>query len=559
MISTKKQIQQLASILLARRIVDVVISPGSRNGPLVHTFVGSKKFNCRLIVDERSAGYFALGLAQVRQKAVVLVCTSGTAALNYAPAVAEAFYQNIPLIVLTADRPEYLIDQGENQTIRQENIYRNFCKKQVNLPMEESDTALWYGQRLINEALHMVFSGSPGPVHLNIPLEEPLHQMIPKKLPPVKMMETAYAKRLIQENEWTEVIRIFNQAEKIWILAGQQPPDSKLEMLLGKLTKKTGAIVLKEHLANLNLPVFSCLPDLVFTAYLHRDPSVVIPDLIITFGGAIVSKSLKQFLKKNRPVHHWHLSLSDQYCDTYQSLTRLINMEAIDFLQQITERADPKSDNYYTWWKEQENRVKSHRDKYIAGIDFCDLRIFHLLSNHLPENTIVHLGNSSPVRYALVCDAAKNVEYYGNRGTSGIDGSLSAAVGFASESTKLNTVILGDLSFFYDSNALWNKYLGANLRIIVIHNGGGNLFSLIDGTQESPAFREYFLTENKTSAEGLAQTFGLDYIRAEDETSFNSALLKLYAPAQQNAVLLEVFTNPELNASYYRKLLRSIY
>ncbi|MCA1760917.1 MAG: 2-succinyl-5-enolpyruvyl-6-hydroxy-3-cyclohexene-1-carboxylic-acid synthase, partial [Bacteroidales bacterium] len=209
MISNKKHIQQLAAILLAKGITDVVISPGSRSGPLVHTFAGSGKFNCRSVVDERSAGYFALGLAQAKQKPVALVCSSGTATLNFAPSVAEAFYQNIPLIVLTADRPDYWIDQGENQTIRQNNIYRDFCKKEITLPMGESEKELWFAGRIINETLNSSVWGNPGPVHINIPLEEPLHELLNKELLPVKVIETTRLKKLPQL-ELEKLAEIFN-------------------------------------------------------------------------------------------------------------------------------------------------------------------------------------------------------------------------------------------------------------------------------------------------------------------------------------------------------------
>ena len=215
MISTKKHIQQLAAILKAKGIEDIVISPGSRNGPLINTFAGSGQFNCRNIVDERSAGYFAIGLSQAIQKPVVLVCSSGTSTLNYAPAVAEAFYQNIPLIILTADRPTYWINQGENQSINQSYIYRDFSKKEISLPMGESDKELWFAEREINECLNIGVSGIPGPVHINIPLEEPLHDLLDEGLPTVKNIEVAKTKALIAEKELEKLATDFNRSEKV--------------------------------------------------------------------------------------------------------------------------------------------------------------------------------------------------------------------------------------------------------------------------------------------------------------------------------------------------------
>ncbi|HYQ56770.1 MAG TPA: thiamine pyrophosphate-binding protein, partial [Draconibacterium sp.] len=186
MISTKKHVQQLAALLHQKGINDVVISPGSRNGPMINTFVGSGLFNCRNVVDERSAAYFALGLAQALKKPVAIVCSSGTATLNYAPAIAEAYYLTIPLIVITADRPEYWIDQLENQCINQRGIYSNFVKKEYNLPLEESEIELWQAAREINECLSAAVSGKSAPVHINVPLEEPLHDLLDEELPATK-------------------------------------------------------------------------------------------------------------------------------------------------------------------------------------------------------------------------------------------------------------------------------------------------------------------------------------------------------------------------------------
>ena len=558
MISTKKHVQQLAFLLKAKQITDVVISPGSRSGPLVHTFAGVEHFTCRSVVDERSAAYFALGLAQALQKPVVLVCSSGTATLNYAPAVAEAFYLNIPLIVLTADRPGYWINQGENQTIPQQNIFRDFCKKEITLPMGESEKELWFAGRIINETFNTAFTGQSGPVHINIPLEEPLHELADEKLPAVKLIETTAFQNAIAANELGTLAATINNSQKILILAGQQPANPQLEKILSEFSEKTGAAVLKEHLSNLIHPEFIGNVDILMTSLLSEKIDEFSPDLLITFGGSFVSKPLKQFLRANRPENHWHLSLSPQYYDTYQSLTRVIETEATAFFLQVTDAVNSKENHFRHRWHEKEKQVRQLRDAFIQQAGFCDLSVFCKIMKTLPEKSVAHLGNSSPVRYALICDAAKEVQYFGNRGTSGIDGSLSTAAGFASASDKLNTVIVGDLSFFYDSNALWNKYTGQNLRIIVIHNGGGNIFSMIKGPGESPAFNEFFFTENRTSAAGIANTFGLDYFKAENEKELESALTNLYSEKQRKAALLEIFTDATLNTKMFRELFKKV-
>ncbi|MEN6454360.1 MAG: 2-succinyl-5-enolpyruvyl-6-hydroxy-3-cyclohexene-1-carboxylic-acid synthase [Prolixibacteraceae bacterium] len=558
MISTKKHIRQLAAILLARGIGDIIISPGSRNGPLIHTFAGCGRFQCRNIVDERSAAYFALGLAQSTQKPVVLVCTSGTAALNYSSGIAEAFYLNLPLIVLTADRPPWWIGQAESQCIRQDHIYKEFTKKEVTLPVGESEKELWFAGRLINECLNMAVSGTKGPVHINIPVEEPLHDLLDEELPAVQVIQTTALQPTLTETELDRLASVFNGTGRVMILAGQQFPDTELESLLSALSEKTGTVILKEHLANLNHQTFCGSIDLLMSALKNDRMEDFRPELLITFAGQFVSKPLKQFLRNNKPFDHWHLTLSDEHVDTYHSLTRVINQNATLFFKQLLSRIVLKNKTYLNRWKEKEQQVNQRRDQFIAQTEFCDLKAFSLIAHAIPENPVVHLGNSSPVRYALILDAVKGALYLGNRGTAGIDGSLSTTVGFASVSEKLNTIIIGDLSFFYDSNGLWNNYIGKNLRVIVINNRGGNIFSMIKGPEKSPAFSEHFFTENKIRAEGIAKTFGLSYYHAGNEEELKAALGHFYSPRQEQAALLEIFTDAPLNSRIFRGLFKAM-
>lgn len=558
MISDKRHIQQLAALFLKKGITDIVISPGSRNAPLINTFTGIEKFNCRNIVDERSAAYFALGLALKKQKPVALVCSSGTAALNYIPAVAEAFYQNIPLIVLTADRPDYWIDQAESQCIRQENIYQNFTKKGISLPLGESEKELWFSARQINECLNLAMSGKQAPVHINIPLEEPLHKLVQETLPEVKEIELARMQTHPTEIELATLVYLFSRSRKTIILAGQMNPSFELKSTLTKLVDKTGAVVLGEHLSNISNPRFCSSIDLLMTGILDEDPESYQPDLVISFGGQFVSKSLKQFLRKNRPSQHWHLSLDNEHFDTFQSLTKVINMKAIDFFEALLNEGTQGNRRYLEMWQNKEAKLNQRRDKFIKDIEFCDLKAFSQIVKTIPFSSVIHLGNSSPVRYALIHEAVTNAHYLSNRGTAGIDGCLSTAVGFASASDQLNTIILGDLSFFYDSNALWNKYIGSNLRIIVIHNGGGNIFGMIKGPVDSPAFNEHFFAENTHKAEVLAKAFGLDYFKAEDEMELTQALKDFYSTSQRKVALLEIFTDAETNSQLFRELFKQV-
>ncbi|KJF45537.1 2-succinyl-5-enolpyruvyl-6-hydroxy-3-cyclohexene-1-carboxylic-acid synthase [Draconibacterium sediminis] len=558
MISTKKHVQQLAALLHQKGINDVVISPGSRNGPMINTFVGSGLFNCRNVVDERSAAYFAMGLAQALNKPVVIVCSSGTATLNYAPAIAEAYYLTIPLIIITADRPEYWIDQLENQCINQRGIYSNFVKKEYNLPLEESETELWQAAREINECLNAAVSGKPAPVHINVPLEEPLHDLLDEELPTTKAIDAKESDLNIDEASLNKLAAELNSSKKILILAGQQNSDQELEKLLAAFIEKTGAVVLKEHLANLNNESFCGSIDTIMAAILADVPVDFQPDILITFGGHFVSKALKQFLRKNKASQHWHLSPANDHYDTYQSLTEVVQTDVKSFFSQLLPEVSEKKREYLQRWQKKEKQVNELRDKYISESQFSDLKVIAEVSQSIPENSVVHLGNSSPVRYALITDWAKITTFLSNRGTSGIDGPMSTAVGYASVSEKINTILIGDLSFFYDSNALWNNYINENLRIIVINNGGGNIFSLIKGPGESPAFQQYFFAENKFKAHGIGQTFGLDYLSAKNEEELKDSLAELYSPTRKKPTILEVFTDAEVNTKTFRGLFQFV-
>jgi 2-succinyl-5-enolpyruvyl-6-hydroxy-3-cyclohexene-1-carboxylate synthase len=558
MISDKRHIQQLAALLLKKGITDVVISPGSRNAPMINTFTGVAGFSCRNVVDERSAGYFALGLALKNQRPVVLVCSSGTATLNYTPAVAEAFYQNIPLVVVTADRPDYWIDQAESQCIRQENIYQNFTKKGISLPLGESEKELWYAARQINECLNLALSGKKGPVHINLPFEEPLHQLVDARLPEVKGIALVSSTGRLSEETVARLMETIGQSQKILLLAGQLNPDSALNGVLSSFVERTGAVVLQEHLSNLSDEQFCGSIDLLMASIHDEKMDAYRPDLLITFGGQFVSKALKQFLRKYRPAQHWHLSAEKEHFDTYQSLTKVITISPADFFKAVMPSVSQPKKEYLQLWKNKQSKVNSKIDTYTENTVFSDLKAFGQICKNIPEASIIHLGNSSPVRYALIQERVKQAIYLGNRGTAGIDGCLSTAVGYASESDQLNTVLLGDLTFFYDSNALWNNYVGKNLRIIVIHNGGGNIFGMIKGPSDSPAYQEHFFARNTYKAEGLAMTFGLDYYKADNEATLEQALKGFYSPELKKAALLEVFTEAELNVRVFRELFREV-
>ncbi len=569
-ISEKRHAQQLAALLLAKGIVDIVLSPGSRSGPLVHTLSGCGEFCCRTIVDERCAGYFALGLAQESGNPVVLLCSSGTAAVNFAPAAAEAYHAGVPLIIITADRPEYWIDQLENQCITQQGLYQNFIKKSISLPIEEGKEYLWFAEREVNEILNLAVAPPKGAVHINIPFTEPLHEIIPAELPAVRNITFAKTETFLAEKEAALFARRFAAAKKIVLLVGQNLPEQQSKEFSEELrlfAEQYGAVVLAEHLANCDGggQSFYAVELLARTLLSLEECADFQPDMLLTCGGQCVSKAVKQFLRQNKPQYHFHIGEGERHFDTYQALTTVIPMSALHFFRQMNAEAqDSKrlsSSRCSSWcllWQQKNDAILAKYREFLGTIPFCDMQVYDLISRNIPENSVVHLGNSSAVRYLLHNPPVTGTLYLSNRGTSGIDGCLSTAVGFASASRKINTVILGDLSFFYDSNGLWNRYIKENLRIIIVNNGGGNIFGLLEQLAEKPGFQEHFFTEHTLKAEQIVQGFGVEYLTAASAEEVEKGLLELYNPKRERAALLEIFTENERNSAVYREMMKGI-
>ncbi|MDP2337172.1 MAG: 2-succinyl-5-enolpyruvyl-6-hydroxy-3-cyclohexene-1-carboxylic-acid synthase [Bacteroidota bacterium] len=558
MITDKKHIQQLASLLLQKGITDVVISPGSRNAPMINQFFGLEAFNCLNVVDERSAGYLALGIALAKKKPVVLVCTSGTAAINYGPAIAEAFYQKIPLVILTADRPLRWVDQADGQTVRQENLFVSHTLKSISLQEAEREDDFRYNNLKINEVLNLVLAENQGPVHINIPLNEPLYGFSDEELPRFRNVESSPVNFKIHASELGKLIERWNGSARKLVIVGQLSRDNQINNLVQKLAEDPGTVVLAENLTNLSGENLVHATDLAVAAISPEEKTRFQPEILLTFGQQIVSKRLKLFIRANPPAEHWHISVAGEHTDTYNSLTRVIPSDAFSFLNAFVPEIINTESNYRKTWKAIEQKAFHLQDKFLNEAPFCDLTACKTIAEYIPEKSVVHLGNSSPVRMMQMFAPIEGCEYFGNRGTSGIDGSLSTSAGFSLYSDKINTVVLGELSFFYDSNALWIKHFPENLRIIILNNGGGNIFRLIGGPRQSPALNEHFVAQHKLKAEGLAKAFGINYLKAENPKELSTALKTVFAPGFSGPVILEVLTDGELSASVFRECFENL-
>ena len=543
MFSDKKNILQLVALLKAHGVMKVVLCPGSRNAPIVHTLTSDPEFTCYSVTDERSAGFFALGLALHGGQPAAVCCTSGTALLNLHPAVAEAFYQQVPLVVISADRPAEWIGQMDGQTLPQPGVFNTLVKKSVNLPEIRTEEDEWYCNRLVNEALLALTHHGKGPVHINIPISEPLFQFTVEKLPEVRVI-TRYQGLNIYDRDYNGLIDRLNKYNKRMVIVGQMNLIYLFEKKYSKLLYKQ-FVWFTEHLGNQTVPG---VPLKNFDAALYAMPSEMkeklTPDLVITYGGHIVSKRMKTFLRNNPPKEHWHVSLDGEAIDLFHgALTTIIEMDPFEFLERIAFLLDNRTPEYPRMW---ENYCKSLPMPELA---YSEMSAVGALINSLPVHCALHLANSSAVRYAQLFTVPDTVEVCCNRGTSGIEGSLSTAVGYAAASQKLNFMVIGDLSFFYDMNALWNNHFGANLRILLLNNGGGEIFHTLPGLDMSGTSHRFVTATHTTSARGWAEERGFLYLKAEDETQLQEAMKTFTQPEfLAKPVLLEVYTNKNKDA-----------
>ncbi|HNK69049.1 MAG TPA: 2-succinyl-5-enolpyruvyl-6-hydroxy-3-cyclohexene-1-carboxylic-acid synthase [Flavobacteriales bacterium] len=565
----------LAHLCAAKGVKHAVISPGSRDAPLIIAFNAQQGMECLRVIDERSAAFFALGMAQQLHAPVALICTSGSAVLNYAPAVAEAFYQRVPLLVICADRPEEWIDQGEGQTIRQRDVLVPHVKKSVQLPRAAvDDLSRWHCGRLINEAIDATLLPVPGPVQVNVPFEEPLYgrtgnggeDLFQQASTPMMERPRAISRVLTEpfilpgHARW--LVQQLSSSMRVMILAGQGVWTEGLKAQLLALAGLPQITVFTEATSDLDDPAFITTIDRTIAGVRPENENGLRPELLITFGGAIVSKRIKDLLRAWKPGQHWNVDPCQRHVDTYQCLSHDIAVSPETFFAQITApvvaASAGRTDSFYREaWKMTEERMRGAHQHILASTSFCDLTVFNTLVDRIPADSDVHLASSTPARYAQLFDRTRGLRFFANRGTSGIDGCTSTAVGAAHVSGRLTTLITGDTAFCYDSNAFWNGYLSPHLKVIVIDNGGGNIFRFIEGPDRDPELLPWFEAPHGRDIARLVKSFGLYHIHAEDAASLAAGLDELYKDHGRPAVLhvtTDARTSPKVLRGYFKQL-----
>lgn len=558
----------MAEICYRQGIRHVVISPGSRSAALTLAFARHGGFRAHVCIDERSAGFIALGMAQQIDSPVVLICTSGSAAYNFAPAVSEAFFQQIPLMVLTADRPKEWQHQYDGQTIYQTGIFGQHVKRsfEVSPDYQHSDVQ-WAINRITNEAINLASVAPSGPVHINVPIREPFYPSAGEDFSASR--EVRVIKR--QENDivwpqtfWEELLDEWESAPKILIAGGQNKPDAALNAVLNRIAEEWQIPVLGDCIANLHGSEFIRHHDLFLG---KKDVENLRPDLLITFGMSFLSKEFKQFIRNNPPRYHWNISEDGFLADPFQSVTRDISGKAVLLLENLFEKLDYQSfvENsdlghdtaFHTLWLENERNARQKKHENLKNLSmFSDLTLLDSIFKLIEGNFQLHIANSMSVRYANVLGTENEWSgVFANRGTSGIDGCVSTAIGAARVNGEPTLLIVGDVAFLYDRNGLLIDHLPQNLKIVVLNNAGGNIFRMIDGPGSLPELETFFETRHSFSAQRTCEDSAIAYFRVSGAEGTEHVIQEFLN--FDGIALLEGFTDPVENTKAWKALKRA--
>lgn len=523
----------------------VVCSPGSRNAPLVIAIDLHPDLEALVIHDERSAAFYALGMAIQTGRPVGVACTSGSAMLNYYPAVAEAYYQGVPLVVMSADRPAEWVNHGDGQTIVQTGVYDNHIRGQMQVPETVGPDEYTVLEEQIADVFKAAMNGWVGPVHFNFPITEPMYGTAPweHRTDPIVWTERQPECKLDSSflDHWVS-------SERRMILCGQMNPDGEVLHLLSRLAEDASVAILVENTSNqINERFIHCI-DRALSAVTEEELETFQPDVLVSLGGAVISKKIKSFLRKAPLKAHCRVAHDFPEMDTYRALTSFAEADTSDFLRALLREEAPANRSLFgSRWKGKDYLMDGLARTFVSAAPYSDLTVCEWLLDTIPAGSVIHMGNSSVVRYCQLFNPVQGTVYRSNRGTSGIDGSLSTACGAAwVDPENLHVAITGDVSFFYDSNALWSQYLSPNLRIVLINNSGGGIFRIIEGPSDSDQLVKYFEAPPKGRAEDLCKAFDVGY-QSADSLEILDRVLPQFLVGGDGPGLLEIKTPSEIN------------
>ncbi len=539
MVSDKRYVRDLVNICYEMGIRRVVISPGSRNAPLTISFSGHGGFQCYSIVDERSAAFFALGMSQQTRTPTVLVCTSGSAVLNYAPAIVEAYYQQLPLLVLTADRPPRLIDAGDGQTMHQEQVYRNYIRASFTIGDGEIESSR---EKMI-KAIRRTKYPTPGPVHINIPLDEPLYGRSANLDAEIPIPVLQNREPEIPEKDIRVALKSLPACPRVLILIGMVAPSVAWREAMEDFARANeGFVILSETGSNVSHPRIISRIDRTLAGFMKDTPGDFVPDLLITIGHSIVSKKVKKWLRAFKLAAHWHVDAREHFPDTFHQLSLKIAYPPERFLSHLREYLHPDRD-YAAQWDSVVRQTGRRHEIYMKDLPFVDLAVYPQLLKSFIPGTVLQMGNSTVVRYVQLFDNRRDLLYYSNRGVSGIDGCSSTAVGAAAATNAPVVLLTGDIAFGYDSNAFWHRHVSSHLKIIAFNNGGGSIFRFIEGPDRTAELENFFVTEQKDTIRQIAYRYEMPYYLVEDFQHLEGLLPRFLSEETEQPSILEIRTD----------------
>ena len=550
MYSNKENVNILTALLVAQGVRHAVCCPGSRNSPIVHNLNACPDITCYPVTDERSAGFYALGMAQATNSPVVVCVTSGTALLNLAPAVAEAYYQHVPLVVISADRPPQWIDQLDGQTLPQSDALGRFVKKAVSLIEPHDAETRWYCNRLVNEALLETHHHGHGPVHINVPISEPLFEYTVSELPEERSICLLNPRSY--KNLLLECVGQFFTSKKPMVIIGQMTIEGLIPQELFSISQC--AVVFNESLS-------------VGEGGNHFDEVLCMignapdyqPDFVLYLGDTLVSKRVKQWMRNLKDTHIWAVTEDGCIHDTSMQLYGVIEGHPADVIDDLIDSARLKTihstEEFKNRWDKVLAKVDTLIDKYQP--DYSQMAVVKHIEQLLgtAESCYVHYANSTSIRLANIY---AHHYVYCNRGVNGIEGSLSTAAGFSCVTDDKVICIIGDLSFFYDQNALWNQNLKGNLRILLMNNSKGGIFNMLKGLEQSPARDQFVAAEHHTTAEGICQQNAVAYQKAMDMEEMQQGIDWLLHTNSERPLLLEVLTDASEDECVFKDYYHSL-
>ena len=563
MFSNKENINILTALLVEHGVTRVVVCPGSRNAAIAHNLSRVRQITCYAVTDERSAGFYALGMAQHRYEPVAVCVTSGTALLNLAPAVAEARYQQIPLVVISADRSPAWINQQDGQTLEQPNALGQWVSKAVSLPEPLDAEQRWHCNRLVNEALTACKRYGGRPVHINVPVSEPLFCFDVDRLPQERSI------RVIEAVEDTVACKVFE--EKLWaarrplVVVGQLHADEAYQVRLSVEEICKDVPVLYE--------CTSLSPDYTtgdaasgkttgplnineVLSRIERATTDVSPDYILYIGGTLISKRLKQYLRQIHRAETWAVNRGGHIYDTFMTLSGVVDGRPAYVLQHICKTLREKKEqrtltfdsDYQQCWSAAIDEGRASTKNAATG--YSQLSVVKAFFEQLPTDRpyYLHAGNSMSIRLANLF--ARSYVWC-NRGVNGIDGSLSTAAGFSLVAGYDVFCIIGDLSFFYDQNALWPA-LNGNLKVLLLNNHSGGIFNTLEGLEDSETCRQLVKAQHQLSAECACRQYGLTYLSAHNANELKAGLMAFLDRSNQQPVVFEVFTDSDADTAAWQ-------